>query len=108
MNKKELIAEVASKLKGKPSKAEVERVVNTLIESIKDALKVTDVVKILGFLTFKRKTRPERTILNPKTRKKMLSPAKDVIRVTVGSPLKMICQEEALPKKKGIEKKKTQ
>lgn len=97
MNKKELIVEVANRLKGKPSKADVEKVVNTLIESIKDALKVTDMVKILGFLTLKRKRRPERTLTNPKNGEKIFSPAKDVIRVSVGNPLKMLCKEDIKP-----------
>ncbi|HDQ22432.1 MAG TPA: HU family DNA-binding protein [Candidatus Uhrbacteria bacterium] len=63
MNKAKLIEEVASKTR--LTKKQVEEVIETILDSIMDALKTGDSVTLAGFGTFSAKIRHARKGVNP-------------------------------------------
>lgn len=65
MNKKQLIEQVAKEME--KSKAEAERAVNAVIESVSVGLKKDGVVQLIGFGSFNVKKRKARKGRNPKT-----------------------------------------
>ena len=65
MNKKQLIAKLAGSLN--QSKADAERTFDTITNTILDALKGDDNVKIAGFGTYKVAKRKARIGRNPRT-----------------------------------------
>ncbi len=67
MNRAELIEAVQKKLGSEVSKAEAERAVTTVIDAIKDGVKKTHSVQLVGFGTFKLAKRAARKGINPKT-----------------------------------------
>ena len=87
MNKAELVEAVQKTLDG-VSKAEAERAVSAVIESIKIGLKKTKVVQLIGFGTFKVKERPPRTGVNPKTGEKIKIKKSKTVKFAPGKDLK--------------------
>ena len=65
MNKKQLVAKLAGSLS--QSKADAERTFDTITNTILDALKNDDSVKIAGFGTYKVAKRKARIGRNPRT-----------------------------------------
>ena len=65
MNKKQLVAKISSTLN--LSKADAERTFDSIINTILDALKDDDSVKIAGFGTYKVAKRKARQGRNPRT-----------------------------------------
>ena len=65
MNKKQLVAKLSDKLN--QSKADAERTFDTITNTILDALKNDDSVKIAGFGTYKVAKRKARVGRNPRT-----------------------------------------
>ena len=65
MNKSELIQAVAES--AEVSKAVAAKVVDAVVENIKDALAEGDVVTLIGFGTFSTRERSARTGRNPRT-----------------------------------------
>ena len=65
MNKKQLVAKLAGSLN--QSKADAERTFDTITNTILDALKADDNVKIAGFGTYKVAKRKARIGRNPRT-----------------------------------------
>jgi len=88
MNKVELIAAVQKALGADISKAEAERAVTAVIDSIKLGIKKTKVVQLIGFGTFKVTTRKARTGVNPKTGQKIKIKASKVVKFQAGKALK--------------------
>ena len=86
MNKTEFVAEVAEKaqLTKKDAAAAVEAVLDTLTEQMK---KKEDVA-FVGFGTFKVNHREAREGINPRTKEKVMYPAKDVPLFKPGKALK--------------------
>lgn len=83
MNKTELVSAVikAQEAQGsKIAKGEVEKVVNSVFETIRDEVKNDGKVTLIGFGTFSRQTREERTVRNPGTGESLLIPAKNVAK----------------------------
>ncbi|OGW53830.1 MAG: integration host factor subunit beta, partial [Nitrospirae bacterium RBG_19FT_COMBO_55_12] len=66
MTKAELVDKIAEKKPGLTRK-DVEAVVNTVLDSIKDALSNEDKVEIRGFGSFRIRHRRAKTGRNPKT-----------------------------------------
>lgn len=64
MNKSDLIAKLVEK---NIKRADAEKAVNTVIESVTDALVNGDRVQLIGFGSFEVKTRPAREARNPRT-----------------------------------------
>jgi len=65
MNKADLVAKVHDVLGG--TKADAERAVETMIDSVVNGLKAGDEVSIAGLGIFSTKMRPARTGRNPRT-----------------------------------------
>lgn len=83
MNKSELVSAVISAQQeqgNKMPKGEVEKVVNSTLEVIRDAVKKGDKVGILGFGSFSKERRAERNGVNPSSGMKLVIPAKDVVK----------------------------
>lgn len=91
MNKPELIDAIAEKTNLK--KKEAEAVVESLIESIEEALKNGDKVTLIGFGTFGTRKRAGRKGINPKTGEAIEIPAKVVPYFKPGKNLKEIVSQ---------------
>ena len=80
MNKAQLIELIQSKLGADTTKKHAEEALAAVLESIKEGVKESGKVQIIGFGTFATKTREARTGRNPKTGEKLHIPAR--LRVT--------------------------
>jgi nucleoid DNA-binding protein len=88
MNKVELVEAVQKSLGKETSKAEAERAVNAVIDSIKAGVKKTKTVQLIGFGTFKIASRKARTGVNPKTGQKIKIKASKTVKFVAGKALK--------------------
>lgn len=87
MTKSALIEKIAEKVEGL-TKKQTEVIVETLFESIKDALAKGGKVEIRGFGNFKLRSRKARKARNPKTGKPVEVPPKKVPYFKVGKELR--------------------
>jgi len=87
MTKSALIEKIAKKVEGL-TKKQTEVIVETLFESIKDALAKGGKVEIRGFGNFKLRSRKARKARNPKTGKPVEVPPKKVPYFKVGKELR--------------------
>jgi len=85
MNKGDIVREVA---KVTCSKAEAEKAVNVILESVKKALKKGDKVTLVGFGTFSVAKRSARMGRNPQNGNLIKIAAKKVPKFTAGKALK--------------------
>ncbi|NLA04663.1 MAG: HU family DNA-binding protein [Firmicutes bacterium] len=76
MNKSDLVGLVSEKV-DMPRK-DVEKVINTVVESIIDTVAGGEKVQLVGFGTFERRYRAERKGRNPQTREEITIPALNV------------------------------
>lgn len=88
MNKKELIAKIATE--AGVSQVDADRVFKATVEVIQHAMKQRNDVVIPGFLAFKVKKRAAAVRRNPATGAQINVPAREVVVVKVGSLLKTI------------------
>ena len=88
MNKVELVEAVQKSLGKETSKAEAERAVNAVIDSIKIGVKKTKTVQLIGFGTFKVASRKARTGVNPKTGAKIKIKASKTVKFVAGKAFK--------------------
>lgn len=89
MNKSELVeALVADKDSGIDSKAGAERVVGSLLDTLKKGLKKDKSVQLIGFGTFSVKKRKARTGINPQTGAKIKIKASKTVGFKAGKALK--------------------
>lgn len=86
MNKKDLAEAVAAKIDC--SKADAERAVETIIDSIVSTLKKGDEVSIAGLGIFSAKMRAARTARNPRTGEAIQVPAMRVPKFRAAKGLK--------------------
>lgn len=86
MTKCELIAKVAQE--SDLTKAHAERVVESILGSIKEGLSSGDKVTLRGFGTFKVEQRAARMGRNPKTGTDVSIPAKNVVKFKPSTELK--------------------
>lgn len=76
MNKKQLIDNLMTCTKGYVTHADMERIVNCMVYTIKNAVAAGDSVSLIGLGTFYRKDREPRTARNPQTGEMMRIPAR--------------------------------
>ncbi len=86
MNKAELIEAVAAQTG--LSKADADRAINAMTQSITKSLKKGNPVALVGFGTFKVSKRAARLGRNPQTGATLKIPARKVPRFTAGKTLK--------------------
>ena len=87
MTKSVLIEKVAERV-GSLTRKQTEIVVETVFESIKEALVRGEKIEIRGFGNFKPKYRGPRKARNPKTGEKVDVPEKRVLHFKVGKALR--------------------
>ncbi|MDR2664625.1 MAG: HU family DNA-binding protein [Puniceicoccales bacterium] len=87
MNKSDLIAEAHKLLGDDTSKAVVERVVNAVLSTIRDAVGRRESVQLVGFGTFSVAARAPRTGVNPRTKARIRIPGKLVVKFRPGAEL---------------------
>ncbi|MBO5026395.1 MAG: HU family DNA-binding protein [Bacteroidaceae bacterium] len=85
MNKNELISAVAEK--SQLSKADAKKALDSIIETISEALKAGDKVALLGFGTFSVAERGERQGVNPATGASITIAAKKTAKFKGGAEL---------------------
>ena len=88
MNKKQLVAKLAGSLN--QSKADAERTFDTITNTILDALKNDDSVKIAGFGTYKVAKRKARIGRNPRTGEQIQIAASQKVKFLPAKALKEI------------------
>ncbi|WP_448531033.1 DNA-binding protein HU [Pseudothermotoga sp.] len=86
MNKKELVDKVAKKAGLK--KKDVKKVVDTMLESINEALAKGEKVQLVGFGSFEVRKAAQRKGVNPQTKKPITIPARKVPKFRPGKVLK--------------------
>lgn len=85
MNKTELIAAIAKD--AKLTKADAEKVFNSMVSVITKTLKKGDKILVPGFLSFQKVKRAARTGKNPQTGKTIQIAAKNVVKIKAGKKL---------------------
>ena len=97
MTKSELIEKVAEKTPH-ISKKDTEIVVNTIFDSMTEALKLDERIEIRGFGSFQVKVREAREGRNPKTGEEVQIPAKRTAFFKVGKELKEMVDSDRRPR----------
>jgi integration host factor beta subunit len=87
MTKSVLIEKVSEKI-GSLTRKQTEIVVETVFDSIKEALVKGEKIEIRGFGNFKLKTRKPRKARNPKTGERVDVPGKKVLHFKTGKALR--------------------
>ncbi|MCL4490646.1 MAG: integration host factor subunit beta [Nitrospirae bacterium] len=85
MTKSVLIEKVTEKVEGL-TKKQVETIVNTIFDGMKDALARGEKIEIRGFGNFRIKQRNAKMARNPRTGEKVEVPAKKVLHFKLGKP----------------------
>ncbi|MDE5643216.1 MAG: HU family DNA-binding protein [Muribaculaceae bacterium] len=85
MNKTELVNAIAEK--ANLSKADAKNALDAALNAISDALAANDKVALLGFGTFAVAEKGERTGLNPRTKEKIVIPARKAVKFKAGAEL---------------------
>ena len=88
MNRAEVVGRVARD--SGLTKADVDRVLASLIENVSRSLKKGEKVKLVGFGTFDVARRRARSVLNPRTGAAIRIPARRMPRFTPGKELKKL------------------
>jgi DNA-binding protein HU-beta len=88
MTKIELVAKAAEK--AEVSKKIAEKVINAFLETVEEAVKAGEEVRIVGFGSFQVVKRAERKGINPKTKEEIVIPAKKVVRFKPGKKLELV------------------
>lgn len=78
MNKTELINEIAAK--AGLNKTDAKKALEATLESIEQALANDDKVQLIGFGTFSIVEKEARTGINPRTKEKLVIPARKVVK----------------------------
>ncbi len=86
MTKAELINAIAEK--SELSKKDSEKALNAVVASITEALVKGDKVQIVGFGTFETREKKEKEAINPRTKEKILVPARTAPAFKAGKALK--------------------
>ncbi len=88
MNKAALIESVQKALGNGSSKAQAERAVDAVIDSIKAGVRKHKHVQLVGFGTFKVVNRKARMGVNPKTKQPLKIKASKTVKFAAGKDLK--------------------
>ena len=94
MNKKQLVVKISGALN--LSKADAERTFDTITNTILDALKADDSVKIAGFGTYKVAKRKARVGRNPRTGEQIQIAASQKVKFLPAKALKEVFNKECL------------
>ena len=86
MNKNELVSAIAAK--SEVSKKDIEKVIKALTATIQEEVKAGGKVQLPDLGSFKCNERKERTVRNPRTGEKMVSPACKVAKFTPAKAFK--------------------
>lgn len=86
MNKKDLVQKIAET--NELTKQQAADVLDTVLDSIGDAIAAGDKVQLLGFGTFEKRERPARTARNPRTGENIEIAAASVPAFKPGKALK--------------------
>lgn len=105
MNKKDFIALFAKNAELK-TKAEAEKLVAAFLNTVEETLVSGDGVTFMGFGKFEAVVRPERTCVNPQTKKSMKVAAKKVAKFKAGKALTEKLNVVEKKAKKGSKKAK--
>jgi DNA-binding protein HU-beta len=87
MNKGELVTAIAAKLDD-ATKKDIDAILSAAIECIQESVSEGDKVTLVGFGTFERRERSERSGRNPQTGASMTIAASQVPRFTAGKVFK--------------------
>ncbi|NOU58357.1 HU family DNA-binding protein [Marinifilum sp. JC070] len=85
MNKQELVSAIAEK--AELSKADSEKALNAMMDSIKESLVKGESAQLIGFGTFSLTERAARTGRNPQTGKEIQIAAKKVVKFKPGKAI---------------------
>ncbi len=85
MTKSVLIEKVTERVNGL-TKKQVEAIINTIFDGMKDALVRGEKIEIRGFGNFRLRQRNAKTGRNPKTGETVQVPPKKVIHFKIGKP----------------------
>lgn len=88
MNKEDIIVAVQKTLGGETSKAHAEKAVNAVLDAIRNGVKKSKSVQLVGFGHFKVLNRKARTGVNPKTGEKIKIKASRTVKFIVGKAFK--------------------
>jgi nucleoid DNA-binding protein len=100
MNKEQLIDAIAKE--SELSKTDCKNFLNAYAKVVQDTLVSGEPIQQTGFATFAVKHRAQRKGTNPQTKKEIIIPASNVVKVTIGKQLKeAISNSKATPTKKG-------
>lgn len=97
MTKSVLIEKVTEKAEGL-TKKQVETIINTIFDGMKDALAKGEKIEIRGFGNFRIKQRNAKVARNPRTGEKVEVPAKRVLHFKVGKPFHDSLNKEMVEK----------
>lgn len=86
MTKADLITKIAEK--SELSKKDSEKALNAVIAAITDALTEGDKVQLTGFGTFEVRDKKEKEAINPRTKEKIIVPARKSPAFKAGKALK--------------------
>tara|TARA_B100000315_G_scaffold251271_1_gene285754 strand:- start:8646 stop:8963 length:318 start_codon:yes stop_codon:yes gene_type:complete len=92
MTKAELISQLATQISSL-TKSQVDVIVNTIFESMRNALSRGEKIEIRGFGSFKLRVRQMKNGRNPKTGEAVLIPAKRIPFFKVGKELRQMVNE---------------
>ena len=93
MNKQELIEKLMTKTKQPVTHADMERIVNGMLNEIKTCVAAGEPVQLVGFGTFEARERAARTARNPQTGEAMQVPAKKAPAFKAGKSFKAIVND---------------
>ena len=86
MTKADLITKIAEK--SELSKKDSEKALNAVIAAVTDALVEGDTVQLTGFGTFEVRDKKEKEAINPRTKEKIIVPARKSPAFKAGKALK--------------------
>ena len=85
MNKTELVNALAAK--ANLSKVDAKNALAAALNAVAEALAANDKVALIGFGTFSVSEKGERTGLNPRTKEKIVIPARKAVKFKAGAEL---------------------
>ncbi|MDE5656770.1 MAG: HU family DNA-binding protein [Muribaculaceae bacterium] len=85
MNKTELVNAIAEK--ANLSKVDAKNALDAALNTVAEALAANDKVALIGFGTFSVSEKGERTGLNPRTKEKIVIPARKAVKFKAGAEL---------------------
>lgn len=85
MNKTELVNAIVEK--ANLSKVDAKNALDAALNAVAEALAANDKVALIGFGTFSVSEKGERTGLNPRTKEKIVIPARKAVKFKAGAEL---------------------